>query len=264
MAIFPDKRPDRVCGRRFGKDMIRSPFWQGRSNFLAVLELQLLSTGLLTMLELKWIPVHDLTREESKRQKVLHERLIRDHGPFPLLWDFNVPAVIQRLEEASQGSSKGRVLRVSRKENPMCFHSREDIRAAIETRRQPVAGPCPPAPRSMDDACSTTPPPYDGRPVMWSIIDQVPIMTLMTCTFRPFAVGDQTLMAQSARPSPQEEPPFHTLLRPLATIVIIRGTENDLGVPWLKRESSVRLFSVSVSRSNKVVGQGDEPLNPGG
>ncbi|KAF8333592.1 uncharacterized protein EI90DRAFT_3052490 [Cantharellus anzutake] len=55
------------------------------------------------MLELKWIPPHELTQEEIKRQRRLIqycvnrkpgvvERLIQDHGPFPLLWEFNVPA----------------------------------------------------------------------------------------------------------------------------------------------------------------------------
>ncbi|KAF8333598.1 uncharacterized protein EI90DRAFT_3052524 [Cantharellus anzutake] len=104
------------------------------------------------MLELKCIPPHELTQGEIKKQRRLIqyctnrdpeiiERLVREHGPFPLLWEFNVPAAIKRLEEGMQGGSKGRAFRVSRKENPMGLHSREEVKAAIEASGQPVVGP---------------------------------------------------------------------------------------------------------------------------
>jgi hypothetical protein len=69
------------------------------------------------MFELKWIPLHELTRGEIKRQRRLIqycmnqdpeiiERLVQEHGPFSLLWEFNVPAAVSdtsvRCEEPKQ------------------------------------------------------------------------------------------------------------------------------------------------------------------
>ncbi|KAF8328876.1 uncharacterized protein EI90DRAFT_3063868 [Cantharellus anzutake] len=116
------------------------------------------------MLELKWIPAHELTRD-IKRQSMfimnrdckIIDRLLREHGPFPLLSEFNVTFLfdaenlnghrtngcpqLQRLEGTPQGSSKGWALRVSRKENLMGLHPREEIKAANEAYHQPGVGP---------------------------------------------------------------------------------------------------------------------------
>ncbi|KAF8339144.1 uncharacterized protein EI90DRAFT_2464846 [Cantharellus anzutake] len=61
------------------------------------------------MHKLKWIPVEELSRKELNKQKQLInqcmkqnpeflEQLVEEHGPFPLLWDFNVAA---RVSDAS-------------------------------------------------------------------------------------------------------------------------------------------------------------------
>ncbi|KAF8339121.1 uncharacterized protein EI90DRAFT_3013175 [Cantharellus anzutake] len=100
------------------------------------------------MHKLKWIPVEELSRKELNKQKQLInqcmnqnpeflEQLVEEHGPFPLLWDFNV-AARARVQGCSK-RVKGPALTVTRSEHPMGLHSREAVRAAIESHR-PVVG----------------------------------------------------------------------------------------------------------------------------